>query len=185
MYVSEALQVLDPLGKVNKVSYDSPCNNPLCVSRNPKLSSLEKLTDIGGDNKGIRKAKIKISSYKEVCFTCNLEEVTIKVKDLPLNISISDDPFKGKENILEELIINDESNLYMLVLITVFLKSLDHFISIFQFNSSPWFLSNNLTSRKTKIIKRPARIRKLGKKMGSKVPHQLKHLADEQFLLHP
>ena len=115
MYGSEALQFFEPFGNVNKVSYDSSCNNPPCVPRNPKLSSLVKLTDIIGDNKGIRRAKIKISSYKEVCFTCNLGEVTRKVKDLPLIISISGDQFKEKENIPEELIINDKSNLYMLV----------------------------------------------------------------------
>ena len=40
MYGSEALQFFEPLGKVNKVSYDSPCSNPLYVPRNPKLSSL-------------------------------------------------------------------------------------------------------------------------------------------------
>ena len=64
MYDSEPLQFFEPLGKVNKVSYDSSCNNPLCVPRNPKLSSLVKLTDISSDNKGIRRAKIKILPYK-------------------------------------------------------------------------------------------------------------------------
>ena len=177
MHGSEALQFFELFGNVNKVSYNSSFNNPLCVPRNPKLSSLVKLADITGDNKGIRTAKIKISSYKEVCFACNLGEVTRKVKDLPLIISISGDQFKEKENIPEELIINDESNLYMLVLVTMFLESLDHSISIFRFSSSPWFLYDDLASRKTKIIKRPTYNRKLGflvfinKQMGSKVPH--------------
>ena len=40
MYGSEALQFFKPLGKVNNVTYDSSCNNPLCVTRNPNLSSL-------------------------------------------------------------------------------------------------------------------------------------------------
>ena len=137
MYGSEALQFFEPFGNVNKVSYDSSCNNPLCIARNPKLSSLLKLIDITGDNKGIRRAKIKISPNMEVCFTCYLGEVTRKVKDLPIIISISADQFKEKESIPEELIINDESNLYMLVLVTMLLKSLDHFISIFRFSSSP------------------------------------------------
>ena len=59
----------------------------------------------------------------------------------------------------------------------MFLKSLDHFISIFRFSSSPWFLYDGLASRKTKIIKRPTYNGKLGflafigKQMGSKVPH--------------
>ena len=116
------------MGKVNKVSYDSSRNNALCVPHNPKLSSLVKLSYITGDNKGIRRPKIKISSYKEVCFACNLGEVTRKVKDLPLIISICGDQFKENKNILEEFIINNESNLYMLVLVTMFLKSLDDFI---------------------------------------------------------
>ena len=139
-----------------------------------------KLTDITGDNKGIRTAKIKISSYKEICVACNLGEVTRKVKDMPLIISTSGDQFKEKENIPEELIINDESNLHMLVLVTMFLKSLHHSISIFRFSSSPWFLYHDLASRKTKIIKRPTYKGKLGflvfinKQMGSKVPHPAK-----------
>ena len=87
-----------------------------------------KLSYITGDNKGIRRPKIKISSYKEVCFACNLGEVTRKVKDLPLIISICGDQFKENKNIPEEFIINNESNLYMLVLVTMFLKSLDDFI---------------------------------------------------------
>ena len=66
-----ALQFFEPLRKVNKVSYNVSCNNPLCVPPDPKLSSLVKLADIIGDNKGIRKTKIKILSYMEVCFTCN------------------------------------------------------------------------------------------------------------------
>ena len=44
-------------------------------------------------------------------------EVIVKVKDLPLIISISGEQFKEKENMPEELIINDESNLYMLVVL--------------------------------------------------------------------
>ena len=44
-------------------------------------------------------------------------EVIVKVKDLPLIISISGDKNKKKENMPEELIINDESNLYMLVVL--------------------------------------------------------------------
>ena len=67
-----------------------------------------KLTDIIGDNKGIRRAKIKISSYKEVCFTYNLGDVTRKVKDLPLIIGISGDQFKEKYvfKVLRSLYIN-------------------------------------------------------------------------------
>ena len=62
----------------------------------------------------------------------------------------------------------------------MFLKSLDHFILIFRFSSSPWFLYDGLASRKTKIIKRPTYNGKLGflvfisKEMGSKVPHPAK-----------
>ena len=70
--------------------------------------------------------------------------------------------------------------MYTLVLFAVFLKSLDHFISIFRFNSGPWFLYEGLASRKTKIIKWQAHNGKLGflvfisKQMGSKVPHAAK-----------
>ena len=107
-------------------------------------------------------------------------EVTRKVKGLPLIISINGDQFKENENIPEQLIINNESNLYMLVLVAMFLKFLDYFISIFWFNSSPWFSYDGLASRKTKIIKRPAHNGKLGvlvfisKQMASKVSHPAK-----------
>ena len=68
----------------------------------------------------------------------------------------------------------------MLVLVNMFLKSLDHLISIFRFNSSSWFLYDGLASRKTKIIKGPEHNGKLGflvsisKQMGSKVSHPTK-----------
>ena len=70
-------------------------------------------------------------------------------------------------------------------LVTMFLKSLDHFISIFRFSSSPWFLYDGLASRKTKIIKRTTYNGKLGflafisKQMGSKVPHPAKAFGTE------
>ena len=35
---SEALQFFEPLGKIYKVSYNSSCNNFLCVTLDPKLS---------------------------------------------------------------------------------------------------------------------------------------------------
>ena len=54
----------------------------------PVLGSLAKLTDITDDNNGIRRATIKISSHKKVCFTCNSGTVIRKVKYLPLIISI-------------------------------------------------------------------------------------------------
>ena len=62
----------------------------------------------------------------------------------------------------------------------MFLKSLDHFISIFRFSSYPWFLYDGLVSRKTKKIKRPTHNREtwflvfISKQMRSKVPHPAK-----------
>ena len=35
---SEAIQFFEPLGKIYKVSYNSSCNNFLCVTLDPKLS---------------------------------------------------------------------------------------------------------------------------------------------------
>ena len=42
IYGKEALQFFEPFGNVNKVSFESSCNNPLCVPRNPELNSLVK-----------------------------------------------------------------------------------------------------------------------------------------------
>ena len=107
---------------------------------------------------------------------------------MPLIISISGDQFEEKENIPEEFIFNDESNLYMFVLVTVFLiKSLDHFISIFRFNSSPWFFYDGLASRQTKIIKQLARNWKFGflvfikKQAGSDVSYSSKASGTDTF----
>ena len=82
--------------------------------------------------------------------------VTRRVKSLPeIIIIISGDQLKYQENIPEYLTINQESNLFMLVLVTLFISGLDHFISLFHFCSSTWLYYDGLASIKTKMVKRP------------------------------
>ena len=93
--------------------------------------------------------QLKLVSYDGCWMTCKSGTVTWRVESLP-EIIISDDQLKSQENIPEYPAINEESNLFMLVLVTLFLSGLDHFITIFHFCSSTW-----LASIKTKIVKRP------------------------------
>ena len=63
----------------------------------------------------------------------------------------------------------------MRALVTIVLRSLDHLISVFGFDSNPWFLCSCLTSRKMKIKTWPAYNAKLGflafiRKMATKNP---------------
>ena len=66
--------------------------------------------------------------------TCKSGTVKRRVKSLPEIIAISSDQLKSQENIPEYFTINEESNLFMLVLVTLFISGLDHFISLFRFN---------------------------------------------------
>ena len=43
----------------------------------------------------------------------------------------------------------------MLLLVTLFISGLDHFISLFRFCSSAWLHYDGLASIKTKMVKRP------------------------------
>ena len=68
--------------------------------------------------------------------TCKSVTVTQRVKSLPEIIVISGYQLKSQENIPEYLTINEESNLFILVLVTLFISGFDHFISFFRFCSS-------------------------------------------------
>ena len=61
-----------------------------------------------------------------------------RIKSLPKIIFISGDQLKSQENIPEYLTINEESHLFMHVLVFFFISGLDHFISLFRFCSSSW-----------------------------------------------
>ena len=65
--------------------------------------------------------------------TCKSGTVTRRVKSLREIIIISGDQLKSQENIPEYLTINQESNLFMLVLVTLIISGLDHFIPPFPF----------------------------------------------------
>ena len=87
--------------------------------------------------------------------TCKSGTVTQRVKSLPEIIVISDDQLKSNIAKAEYLTINEESNLFMFVLVTLFISALDHFISLFRICSSPWLHYDGLASIKTKMVKRP------------------------------
>ena len=86
--------------------------------------------------------------------TCKSGAVTRRVKSLPEIIVISGDQLKSHENIPEYLTINEESSLFILVLVTLFTNELDHF-SNFHFCSSTWTHCDGLASIKTEMLKRP------------------------------
>ena len=95
---------------------------------------------------------------------CKLTTVIQRVKSLPEIIIISGDQLKSQENIPEYLRINEESNLFILVLVTFFISVFDHFISFFRFCSSNWLYYDGLASIKTKMVKKPTilNVEKLG-----------------------
>ena len=77
--------------------------------------------------------KAEVVSYDGRCMTCKSGTVTRRVKSLREIIIISGDQLKSQENIPEYLTINQESNLFMLVLVTLIISGLDHFIFPFPF----------------------------------------------------
>ena len=95
--------------------------------------------------------------------TCKSGAVTRRVKSLPEIIVISGDQLKSHENIPEYLTTNEESSLFILVLVTLFTSELDHF-SNFRFCSSAWPHYDGLASIKTEMMKRPTILN--GEKLG-------------------
>ena len=108
--------------------------------------------------------KAEVVSYDGRCMTCKSGRVTRRVKSLPeiiVIIVISGDLLKSN---IKTITIKEESNLFMLVLVTFFISGLDHFISLFRFCSSTWLHYDGLASIKTKMVKRPTILN--GEKLG-------------------
>ena len=105
-------------------------------------------------NKTNNSIKAELVSYDGRCLTCKSGTVTQSVKSLS-EIIISGDKLKSQENIPECLTIIEEPNLFMLVLITLFIDGLDQFIFLFRFCSSTWLYYDGLASIKNKMVKRP------------------------------
>ena len=124
------------------------CTNSNRVPRDPKL-----LSGIQVSRSIKNSIKAEVFSYDGHCVTCKSGSVTRMVKSLPKIIIISGDQLKSPENIPEYIIINEESDLFILVLVTLFISEMDHFISLFRFFSSTWLYDDGLASIKTKIVK--------------------------------
>ena len=124
------------------------CTNSNRVPRDPKL-----LSGIQVSRSIKNSIKAEVFSYDGRCVTCKSGSVTRMVKSLPKIIIISGDQLKSPENIPEYIIINEESDLFILVLVTLFISEMDHFISLFRFFSSTWLYDDGLASIKTKIVK--------------------------------
>ena len=86
------------------------CTNSNRVPRDPKL-----LSGIQVSRSIKNSFKAEVFSYHGRCVTCKSGSVTRMVKSLPKIIIISGDQLKSQENIPEYIIINEESDLFMLV----------------------------------------------------------------------
>ena len=152
-------------GDILKINYESSSTNSNCVPCNPQpLSQIQVSRSIKtSKNETNNSMKAEVVSYDECCMTCKSSTVTQRVKSLP-EIITSGDQLKYPENILEYLTINEESNFFMLVLVTLFISGLGHFISLFCSCSSTWLYYDGLASIKTKMVKRPniLHVEKLG-----------------------
>ena len=73
-----------------------------------------------------------------------------RVKSLLETIIIIGDQLKPQENIPDYLKIYEESNLFILVLITLLISGLDYSMSPFRFCSSNWLNYDGLASIKNK-----------------------------------
>ena len=73
-----------------------------------------------------------------------------RVKSLLETIIIIGDQLKPQENIPDYLKIYEESNLFMLVLVTLLISGLDYSMSPFRFCSSNWLNYDGLASIKNK-----------------------------------
>ena len=168
-------QFFEPLKRALKVNHESSsCSKSNCISRDPKpLSRIQvsrsiknsemKLSSIKAQLNNSIKAKLVSSDVR--CMICKSHTVTQRVKSLSEIILIRGHQLKSQENIQLYLTINEESNLFILALVTLFISGLDHSISLFCLCSSTWIHYNGLPSIKNKILKRNAVLN--GKKLGS------------------
>ena len=155
MYGSEALQFFEPLKRALKINYESSCRNSNCVPRDPKPLLRIHFRNQSKALKMEQTTQLKLK-YDGRCMICRSSTVTRRVKSLPeIIIIISGDQLKSQENIPEYLTINEEPNLLMLVLVTLFISGLDNFLSIFRFCCSTWLYYDGLASIKSKMVKRP------------------------------
>ena len=178
MYGSEALQFFEPLKRALNINYESSCTNGNCVPRDPKpLSRIQVSRSIrNSKNETSNSIKAEVVSYDGCCMTCKSGTVTQRVKSLPEIIVISGDQLKSQEFIPEYLTFNEESNLFMFVLVTFFISGLDHFISLFCFWISTWLHYDGLALVKTKMVKRPTILN--GEKPGFLI-----HVSKKMFCL--
>ena len=156
MYSSEALHFFEPLKRALKINYESSCTSSNWVACDPKpLSRIQVSRSIKNfKNETNNSIKAEAVFYNGHCMTCKSVTVTQRVKSLPEIIVISGYQLKSQENIPEYLTINEESNLFILVLVTLFISGFDHFISFFRFCSSNWLYYDGLAPIKTKMVKK-------------------------------
>ena len=98
-------------------------------SRDQSKTLKVKLDSIKAQLNNSIKAKLVSSDVR--CMICKSHTVTQRVKSLSEIIVISGHQLKSQENIQVYLTINEESNLFILALVTLFISGLDHPISLF------------------------------------------------------
>ena len=81
--------------------------------------------------------------------------MTRRVKNLAETIIISGDQLKSQGNLPEYLTINEESNLFILVLVTLFKSGLDYFISLFCFVPVIGCIMTDYLQSRIKFVKKP------------------------------
>ena len=153
MYGSEALQFFDPLKRALKINFESFYTNCNCF-----LMVLNHCHEYKQVSWSIKNAKNEANNWiKAEIVSCDGRYMTYKsstvkqrVKSLPETIIIIGDQLKPQENIPDYLKIYEESNLFILVLITLLISGLDYSMSPFRFCSSNWLNYDGLASIKNK-----------------------------------
>lgn len=74
--------------------------------------------------------------YGERCISCKLCTVTQSVKSRLEIIVIGGDQLKSQQNIPEYLAINEKSNFFILVLVSLFINVLGYSVALSLFHSS-------------------------------------------------
>ena len=80
--------------------------------------------------------KADVVPYGGRCISCKSCTVTQSVKRRLEIIIIGGDQLKSQQNIPEYLAINEKSNFFILVLVSLFINVLGHFVVVSVFHSS-------------------------------------------------
>ena len=153
LFGSESAQFFEPLCKTDaaKLSYHKSCTsrNPFCVSR-----TIEKTYLLVDRSKKTFKDKIEAAGeiIYQPCSSCG-ENSTMRLDELPPFLFFPKDYLSNDDEIPSVLNVNGV--IFILLILTLYDNSKNHFTSFFRTNNRYWIRYNGMEKRKEQLFLQP------------------------------